>query len=140
MSDGFELVDEPSDGDMSFLGDRRYEFNVAATGISDGVLLGIFLRDDDGIMTAGLHGHTWGGTCEISRLWVSEDLRHQGVGSRLMKAAEDEARRRGCRQMFLSTHSFQAPAFYERLGFSEIGRISDYPAGHDQVFLRKHLD
>ena len=78
----FELVDEPSSEDMSFLGDRLYDFNVGATGISDGVLLGIFMRDDDGVMTAGLHGHTWGGTCEISRLWVSETLRHQGIGSR----------------------------------------------------------
>ncbi len=136
----FELVDQPALEDMSFLGDRLYDFNVGATAIRDGVLLGIFMRDDSGVMTAGLHGHTWGGTCEVSRLWVSDDLRHQGIGSRLMKAAEAEARRRGCRQMFLSTHSFQAPEFYERLGFEEIGRISDYPVGHDQIFLRKVLD
>jgi GNAT superfamily N-acetyltransferase len=135
-----ELVDEPSSEDQSFLGDRLYEFNVAATGISDGVLLGIFLRDDDGVMTAGLHGHTWGGTCEISRLWVIEKLRHKGVGTGLIAAAETEARRRGCTQMLLSTHSFQAPAFYARLGFEEIGRIEDYPSGHDQIFLRKRLD
>lgn len=136
----FELVDQPAPEDMSFLGDRLYEFNVGATAIRDGVLLGIFVRDDNDAMTAGLHGHTWGGTCEVSRLWVRGDLRHQGIGSRLMKAAEAEARHRGCHQMFLSTHSFQAPDFYERLGFEEIGRISDYPVGHDQIFLRKRLD
>ena len=140
IKDQFEPVDEPSSDDMSFLGDRLYEFNVDATGLRDGRLLGIFMRDDKGAMIAGLHGHTWGDTCEISRLWVSEDLRHEGVGTQLMKSAEEEARRRGCRQMFLSTHSFQAPAFYERLGFTEIGRISEYPAGHDQIFLRKFLD
>jgi len=139
MNEAFELIEQPAPEDMSFLGDRLYEFNVGATAIRDGVLLGIFMRDADGAITAGLHGHTWGGTCEISRLWVSEDLRHRGIGSRLMMAAEAEARRRCCRQMFLSTHSFQAPAFYERLGFAEIGRISDYPAGHDQIFLRKSL-
>lgn len=125
---------------MTFLGDRLHEFNVGATGIRDGVLLGIFIRDDDGVITAGLHGHSWGGTCEISRLWVSEKSRHHGIGSRLMAAAEAEARRRGCRQMFLTTHSFQAPEFYRRLGFAEIGRIHDYPSGHDQIFLRKQLD
>lgn len=134
-----EVVDEPAPEDTSFLGDRLYEFNVGATGIRDGTLLGIFIRGDDGVMTAGLHGHSWGGTCEISRLWVREDLRHLGIGTELMTAAETEARRRGCRQMFLTTHSFQAPDFYARLGFEEIGRISDYPAGHHQIFLRKTL-
>lgn len=134
-----ELVDAPSTEDTSFLGDRIYEFNVGATAIRDGRLLGIFLRDADGVMAAGLHGHTWGGTCEISRLWVREDLRHQGVGSRLMDVAEQEAVRRGCTQMFLSTHSFQAPDFYARLGFEQIGRIDDYPEGHEQIFLRKRL-
>jgi len=135
----FELVDDPAPEDMTFLGDRLYEFNVGATGIRDGILLGVFLRDDDGVMTAGLHGHTWGGTCEISRLWVRDDLRHQHIGTELMGAAEAEARRRGCSQIFLSTHSFQAPAFYEDLGFVEIGRIGGYPRGHDQIFLRKEL-
>jgi GNAT superfamily N-acetyltransferase len=139
MDGAFELVDEPTPEDMAYLGDRLYEFNVGATSIHDGVLLGIFVRDDAGVITAGLHGHTWGGTCEVSRLWVSEHLRSRGIGSELMAAAEAEARRRGCSQMFLSTHSFQAPAFYTRLGFSEIGRISDYPAGHDQIFLCKRL-
>jgi GNAT superfamily N-acetyltransferase len=136
---GFELVDEPTLQDQEFLGERLYEFNMGATGIRDGTLLGIFLRDDDGTITAGLHGHTWGGTCEISRLWVREDLRHGGLGRDLMNTAEAEARRRGCRQIFLSTHSFQAPVFYENLGFEEIGRIADYPRGHDQIFLRKKL-
>lgn len=44
MSEAFELVDAPTSEDMTFLGDRLYEFNVGATGISDGILLGIFLR------------------------------------------------------------------------------------------------
>ena len=135
----FEVVEEPSSEDMSFLGDRLYEFNSGTTGIYDGRLFGMFLRDDHGEIIAGAHGHTWGGTCEVSRLWVRDDLRHQGLGSRLMAATEEEARRRGCGQMFLTTHTFQAPAFYERLGFEEIGRITDYPAGHDQIFYRKLL-
>lgn len=139
MSDAFELVEQPTSEDMSFLGDRLNEFNVAATAIHDGRLFGIFMRDENGVIRAGLHGHTWGGTCEIARLWVSDDLRHQGLGSRLMTAAEAEARRRDCRQIFLTTYSFQAPTFYARLGFEEIGRITDYPAGHDQLFLRKSL-
>lgn len=140
MSDGgFDVVDAPSADDMAVLGARLGEFNASVTAIGDGRLIGVFVRAGNGELTAGLHGHTWGGTCEVSRLWVSEAMRRRGLGSQLMQAAEEEARGRGCRQMFLSTYTFQAPGFYERLGFEEVGRVSDYPVGHYQVFMVKRL-
>ena len=121
------------------LGDRLYEFNTAATGIRDGALLNAAVTSERGELVAGLTGHTWGGCCEITRLWVAASERGRGVGSALLAAAEDEARRRGCTQMVLSTHSFQAPRFYERRGFVRVGAFPDYPAGHEQVFYLKRL-
>ena len=135
----FEVTAEPAAEDLSFLGSRLYAFNVASTGIDDGVLLGIFLRDANGEIVAGLNGHTWGGTCEIDRVWVIDERRRHGTGTKLLQAAEEESRRRGCRQIVLRTHSFQAAPFYERLGFEEVGRYTDYPRGYDDIFLRKTL-
>lgn len=133
------LTDNPPPGFVTALEDRVYEFNVAATGISDGLLLAISVKDSQGALTAGLSGHSWGGTCEIKNLWVAENARGRGLGKRLLQTAEAEARSRGCSQIVLSTHSFQAPGFYAKFGFVEVGRVRDYPSGHDSILLRKQL-
>ncbi len=62
-----------------------------------------------------------------------------GVGSQLLRAAEEEARSRGCKKIVLSTHSFQAPEFYRRHGYLVAGEFSDYPRGHRSIFLEKTL-
>jgi ribosomal protein S18 acetylase RimI-like enzyme len=57
-----------------------------------------------------------------------------------MHAAEAEARRRGLTGIWLDTWTFQAPGFYRKLGFAEVGRIPNYPPGHDRIFFMKRLD
>ena len=102
-------------------------------------MLAIFLRDSGDDIVAGVYGWTWGGSCEIRTPWVHEHWRGRGVGTQLMKVAEDEARVRGASQIVLSTHSFQAPDFYRQLGFESVGQVDDYPAGHQSIYMRKRL-
>jgi GNAT superfamily N-acetyltransferase len=132
-------LEDPSLADVEFLEDRIYDFNRSATGIVDGRGLGVFLRDTTETLVAGAAGHTWGETCELRQVWVAESLRGQGVGRRLLEEAEAEAIRRGCRQLVLTTHSFQAPGFYEKLGFHVVSELPEYPRGHRQIVLRKRL-
>ena len=134
------VVDSPDRSDVQFLEDRLDEFNLSQSGITDVQLLGIFIRDDRNEIVAGLYGWTWGSCCEVKTLWVHEQYRGLGWGTRLMTVAEAEARARGARQMVLSTHSFQAPDFYRRLGFEPILYIDEYPRGHQGIFLRKGLN
>ena len=130
---------EPTPGEVQYLEDRLYEFNSAATGITDGEWLAIFVRDDDHRIVAGISGNTWGGCAEIRQFWVEEARRKQGLGTRLLGAAELEARRRGCRQMLLMTFSFQAPAFYAKHGFEVVAVVDEHPHGHKNMLLRKRL-
>ena len=123
----------------AFLVERIYEFNAEATGHHDGRLLGAYMRDDSGRVVGALNGHTWGGCCVVAHLWVHASRRGRGIGTALLRAAETEARRRGCRQVVLSTHSFQAPGFYERHGYTARATVRDWPAGHAGVVYARPL-
>jgi ribosomal protein S18 acetylase RimI-like enzyme len=60
------------------------------------------------------------------------------MGRALLQAAEAEAVRRGCTQALLLTHSFQAPAFYERLGYVRQATVPNYPHGYAQhVYVKQ---
>ena len=132
-------IEEPSSAEIEFLEDRLYEFNAGMTGIGDGRGLGVFLRDELRNILAGAAGHTWGETCELRLVWVAASARGRGLGRRLMAEAEGEAMRRGCRQLVLTTYSFQAPGFYRKLGFEVVSELPDYPRGFSHLVLRKRL-
>lgn len=127
-----------SPAERAAVGEALYAFNVEATGIEDGLDLG-FIVEDGGEQVAALVGDTWGATCKIELLWVRADHRGTGLGSRLLTAALDEARARGCTQAILTTHDFQAPGFYRRHGFEAIAEIPDKPKGYVEHIMRLRL-
>ncbi|MFV2112797.1 GNAT family N-acetyltransferase [Micromonospora sp. LOL_025] len=112
-------------------------FNNRATGADDEATLNVRVDDADGELVAGLTGWSWGGCAGINMVWVREDRHAEGWGGRLLRAAEDEARRRGCTEMSVSSFSFQAPEFYRRHGYLDTGRREGIPGGHvDHHFVK----
>jgi len=118
---------------------RLYEYNAEATGVDDGRLMAAAIRDDEGRLVAGMTGWTWAACGYVDQLWVRADHRREGLGNRLLAAAETEARARGCVLMVVSTHSFQAPGLYQRRGYVERGRVEGYPRGYAHIHLAKEL-
>ena len=131
--------EDADERDIQFLRDRINEYNFATTNIYDGKGLTICVRDKLNHIVAGIDGWTWGGCLFVQYLWVREDLRGKSYGKRLLLAAEQEAVARGCQQSTLATHSFQAPGFYQKYGYEVVGVVEDYPVGHQELHLRKHL-
>ena len=87
----------------------------------------------------GLTGRTSLGLLFIDLFFIPANLRRDGLGSRLLRLAEDEARRRGCVNAVLYTINFQAPAFYERHGYRILGSVPCLPLGTSRIFMTKPL-
>ena len=131
--------EHPDPRDLEFLEDQINAYNVAVTGVAEWYPLAIFVRAPGGQIVAGISGGMWAGYLEVKNLWVREDLRGQGLGRRLLLAAEQQALLRGCTQVLLDTHDFQAPGFYQRLGYTIFGTFEGIGGQHTRYYLRKAL-
>jgi len=101
--------------------------------------LRIFVRDGQGKVIGGVLGESIFGWLHIGIFWLSEDLRRNGLGSKLLALAEHEGRKRGDKYVYLTTFSFQARPFYEKNGYELFGTQEDYPLGHERFFMKKTL-
>ncbi|MGE8153300.1 GNAT family N-acetyltransferase [Pseudomonas vancouverensis] len=116
---------------------RAYNASKAEGNVPEHIAL--MIRDDNDDIIGGLHGRLFYQWLYIDLLVVPEQARGQGMGSKLMQMAEDLARERQCVGLWLDTFEFQAPEFYKKCGYSEIGHIADYPPGQKHYFFQKRL-
>ena len=88
----------------------------------------------------GLRAVSYWGSFYVTDVVAPEAARGQGLGSELMRQAEQEARARGCRHIWLDTYDFQARPFYERLGYEVFGRLDGLAPFFPRYFLKKILE
>lgn len=127
-----------SPDEIDALEDHIYEHNSTRTGHYDAKPLS-FVAELNGKLIGAVAGHTWGGVCDLRQVWVHPDYRHRGLGAELVRKAIAEARGRRCASIFLATFDFQAPAFYERLGFEAVAKIDARVTGHAEYIMRLDL-
>lgn len=132
VGDGDPALDERLSNELT-------AYNVAAVGRDDQREFTVKVTEGEHLM-AGLSGWTWGTCAGVAMVWVRDDARRVGWGGRMLAAAEDLARERGCRQLLVSSFTFQAPDFYRQHGYVEIGRSPDLPVeGEADVHFLKVL-
>lgn len=135
----FEITNDVSEKDQNAVFQGLLKYNRSHLGDSEPEDLGIYLRNEEGMVTAGLVGNTFGLWLMVRYLWISEELREQGIGSRLLLKAEETAKERGCRYVFLDTFSFQAPDFYKKYGYTEVLTLENYPVDGKRHYFTKTL-
>jgi GNAT superfamily N-acetyltransferase len=122
------------------IGDGLNAYNDAIAGYADRLPLHVIVKDaDSGAILGGISGRTSLGLMFLDLVYLPESLRGRDIGTRMLALAEAEGRRRGCKAGVLYTISFQAPRFYERLGWRVFGEVPCDPPGTSRVFLTKDL-
>lgn len=132
------LVEEPTDADRLALVRPLVAFNETIVGPSGYRQIALLLRDDAGATVGGLWAKASFGWLYVELLVVPASSRGGGLGSRLMARAEQEARRLGCRGVWVDCFA-PLRGFYETAGYAAFGEIPDHPEGTARVFLRKTL-
>lgn len=138
-----DLAPSAGTGDSALdnrLNDELSKFNTAATAdVAPATELTVRIENGDELL-AGASGWTWGQAAGVGMTWVHDKHRRTGLGATLLAAFEEEAERRGCTHVFVTSFTFQAPDFYQRHGYREIFRWESIPTrGRDDVHMRKDL-
>jgi ribosomal protein S18 acetylase RimI-like enzyme len=114
------------------------EYNISVLGPANRKGLTTTARMKSGELIGGLIGYTHWDWLFINVLWVKEGFRGQNIGTSLITQSEGLAARRGCKAVHLDTFDFQAPGFYEKLGYLRFGEIQDCPVkGKNRLFYKK---
>lgn len=105
--------------------------------------LHVTARDTRSELVGAMVGSVSYGWLHVEMLWVRDEHRNRGLGTRIMLSAEQTAGARGCHGAWLDTSSEPAHRFYLALGYQDFGmlenRDGEQPAGHRRWFLQKRL-
>ena len=112
-----EVVENPEPQLIDFLDQQIAAFNQANREPAKRKALAVQITNDNHEVVAGAGGCTFGHWLLLDTLWVSDKLRTQGVGSKILAQMELAAKNRGCDQCLLNTLDIQAMPFYKKHGY-----------------------
>jgi GNAT superfamily N-acetyltransferase len=141
MDDEYNIVyvDQPGESAWGIIGRGIRDYNQQQAGDQEFQRLCFVLHAPDQEVVGGVLGEIYWNWFYLDLIWVKDGLRGRGHGHRLLVRAEDEARQRGAKNVYLDTFSFQAPEFYKQHGYQVFGELQGFPPGHQRYFLTKQL-
>jgi N-acetylglutamate synthase-like GNAT family acetyltransferase len=94
--------------------------------------------EDDGKIIGGIFGYaSYYKIGYIDTLWVDENYRYKGIGTKLLIAIENDLHEFGCEVIHLETFDFQGPEFYKKNGYEQFGSLFYPNANLHEFFLKK---
>ena len=140
MNYTMSMTDVEDAANRSAIASPLIDYNTGRAGPSGHRHLSVLVKDDAGRIAGGLWGSTGYDWLTIYLLVMPADARRAGLGAKVMRLAEREARARGCVGAWLDTIEFQGSrGFYERLGYACFGELADCPRGFSKFFMKKQF-
>lgn len=136
-----ERIKNPSEDLQTELWNLLHDFSVCKLGdpsMEKKEFFAILVKEGETIIAASLCYLFFKGL-NLQLLWVAEEKRGMDLGTKLLKQIEEEALALGATLVFGYSFGFQAPKFYTKLGYEEVGKIPNYPEGQNCYFLCKKL-
>ncbi len=133
------FVEKPEQSAWGIIGRSLGEYNAQHAGDEHAQRLCYVVQSPTQEILGGVVAVIYWDWLYVDLMWLKEEVRGRGYGRRLLALVEEEAQRRGAKNVHLDTFSFQAPEFYLKQGYRIFGQLENFPAGHTRYFLTKQL-
>lgn len=134
-----ERLENPGPEVIEFFDKKIDEFNWLHWEVDNRLPLAVQIKNEQGDITAGAAARSFGDWLLLDNLWVSEELRGQHVGTRILKEIELMGQQRGCVKCLLTTLNFQAMPFYLKHGYETQWIQEGYPKTGCKYFMVKEF-
>lgn len=137
------ITDTPTNEEMEYiLNAVKNDKHIKTRGkyYDGGVEISLVLKDSKGIVRGGVTASTVFNVMHLEVLWVDENYRRRGFGSKLVQSAEQLGLAKGCFAAQTWTFSFQGPEFYPTVGYELIGIYDGYPNKITEHAFKKRLN
>ncbi len=102
-----------------------------------GIRIKLAISDQSGEFVGGLSAWTTLQNLIFDYIWIEKRFRGKGLGRRLMLEMGKIARENGCIASQAYCFSFQAPGFFEKMGYKILGISNGYPSPVTELYLIK---
>jgi ribosomal protein S18 acetylase RimI-like enzyme len=139
----FDIINNPTKEEMRVFKKRLQDYNMEQTNgewNKPEIEINLVLKDNDGNVLGGINASILYWVMWLEIFWVDEKYRGLGYGRKLLLEAEKIGKNHGCVASGTWTFSFQAPEFYQRVGYEVIGVFDGYVNGITEYVLLKNLN
>ncbi len=137
------IIRASNEEESELIVDKIVEYNLSKVPIiqeSSFIWINRVIVDTYGDIIAGINSKMYCWNClYIDVLWVKEEYRKEGLGSKILNEIEKVAKDKGCYLIHLDTFDFQAKDFYLKHGYDIFGILDECPQKHKRYFMKKFI-